>query len=225
METKTIFAKINAVMKEIDPIAKARKNTQQNYQFRGIDELMNMIAPLMTAHGIFPVTANVESILSENVTSKSGGIGYHLIRRFTFRFYAEDGSYVETIADGEAIDYGDKSSNKAYSVAYREAMFKIFVIPFENDDIENDAHDLQPEKKTAAAPTAPAPKDTQHHKQQAELASKIKIGKLMTTLTGGDLKGAELIANVKDRTKLEVVPENFGEIINRLEVLIEEAGI
>lgn len=229
METKSIFAKVIAVMNEIDPIAKARKNVQQNYQFRGIDDLMNMIAPLLTKHGIFPTTEKVEGILSETITSRNGGAGYRIINRYTFRFYADDGSYIDTMADGEAIDYGDKSSNKAYSVAYREAMFKMFVIPFENDDIENETHDLQPEKKATASPApktaaAAAPsRDPEHERKQAELASKIKIGQLMTELTGTELKGGALIADVKFRTGLDVVPENFGDIIARLEALIDES--
>jgi ERF superfamily len=221
MQTKNIYQSIKAVMLDIEPIAKDRKNTQQNYSFRGIDELMNMIAPLMTKHGIFPITQKVETILSEAVTSKSGGAGYHLINRYTFRLYAEDGTFLDTIADGEAIDYGDKSSNKAYSVAYREAMFKTFVIPFENDDIENASHDLQTEKKPAA--TEQPAKDTDHERKQSELASKIQIGQLMTTLTGTELKGATLVAAVAERTKLDVVPANFAGIIGRLEILIDEA--
>jgi hypothetical protein len=147
MKQPQIHKKIAAVMAELGPIAKDRKNTQQGYSFRGIDELMNALAPAVTKHGIYPTTSKIEDVSGESVTSKSGGAGWRIVRRYTFRFNAEDGSYVETMADGEAIDYGDKASNKAYSVAYREAMFKMFVIPFANEDIEEVSHELQSNAK------------------------------------------------------------------------------
>ena len=138
-----IYGAINAVMKEIGPISKDRQNTQQNYKFRGIDDAMNAFQPLFAKYGIVPCITNIQDIVSEPVLSKSGGAGYHYVRRFTIRFSALDGSFIEVMSDGEAIDYGDKSSNKAMSVAYREALFKTFIVPFENDDIENYNHSLE----------------------------------------------------------------------------------
>lgn len=152
METGKIYGAIANILKDIEPVKKERKNTQQNYMFRGVDDAMNALSPLLAKHGVFPATAGVENILFEEVTSKSGSAGYHLIRRYTFRFYAEDGSFIESIADGEAVDYGDKASNKAYSTAYREALWKLFVVPFNNDDTENHDHDLKPKETEHVAP-------------------------------------------------------------------------
>jgi hypothetical protein len=156
-ETKLIYKKIGEILKEIEPVTKEKTNTQQNYKFRGIEDAMNMLSPILAKHGVFPTTEKVEDVLSENVQSKSGSAGYHYVRRYTFHFYAEDGSFVSTMADGEAIDYGDKSSNKAYSTAYREALWKLFIVPFAADDIENTDHDLKPiEKPVIAKPTVKA---------------------------------------------------------------------
>lgn len=146
---KSIYQAINNVMKDIKPIAKGQKNTQQNYSFRGIDDAMNSLSPIMQKHGIFPAIVDGKDIESHQVTSIRGGVGYRTVKRYTIRFYATDGSYIDVISDGEAIDYGDKGSNKAMSVAYREALFKTFIIPFGNDDIENHNHDLQDTQKTA----------------------------------------------------------------------------
>jgi hypothetical protein len=148
-----IFDKVSLVMHDMGPIAKSKRNTQQNYSFRGIEDLMNEFAPIATKHGIFPVTTSIQDITNEPVTSRAGGSGYRTVRRFTFRFYASDGSLVETTADGEAIDYGDKSSNKAYSVAYREAIFKMFIVPFAQDDIENHDHELKEPTEASKQPT------------------------------------------------------------------------
>jgi hypothetical protein len=213
MENKSelIFEKITAIMADVEPIAKERKNTQQNYNFRGIDELMNAMSPVLAKHNVFPTCTQIIDIKDENVTSKQGAAGYRQVRRYTFRFYAKDGSFVETTADGEAIDYGDKGSNKAQSVAYREAMFKMFVIPFQNDDIEDSDHDLKPAAKPTSKPAAKAvdPKKTE-------------IAALVKKLDGDRFKVSELVARVKTLTNLGVAPENFDPIIARLEALVDE---
>ena len=47
-----VLTAINAVMAEIaqEGIAKARNNSQQNYKFRGIDDVYNALAPLLAKH-------------------------------------------------------------------------------------------------------------------------------------------------------------------------------
>ena len=155
-EVKNIYQAINAIMVDLKPIAKGRKNTQQNYQFRGVDDAMNAFQPLMAKHGVFPTISKGELVQADEVTSKSGTQGYHYVTRYTVTFYALDGTHIDVISDGEAIDYGDKASNKAMSVAYREALFKTFVVPFGNDDIENHSHDIG---KTKGAVPADVCKD------------------------------------------------------------------
>jgi hypothetical protein len=222
MEKQLIYEKIAKVMGEIEPIAKDRKNTQQGYNFRGIDDLMNALSPIVTKHGIFPTTLAVENVLYNPVTSKSGGAGTHIIRRYTFRFFAEDGSYVDTIADGEAIDYGDKASNKAQSVAYREAMFKMFVIPFQNEDIEEASHDI------AAKPVAPVAKaivpitkqPAPRSIEQQRLHAKKRIAELCDASAPAPLLSpVDYATFVQETTGLTLEPQNYVEIISRLEAL------
>lgn len=198
MSDQLIYKKIGEIMKEISPISKDKKNTQQNYNFRGIDDAMDMFSPLMAKHGVFPVTEKIEDVvLSENVVSKSGSAGWRTVRRYTFRFYAEDGSFVSTISDGEAIDYGDKSSNKAYSTAYREALWKMFVVPFKgSDDIENTSHELKSEPTVQYAPQN-APKATVAPKKTPFEVATEKISK---AVTAEEL--ATLSAQVTESTKL-----------------------
>ena len=146
MDNPKIFEAINKIMTDLEPISKSRKNEQQGYMFRGVDDVMNAIAPLMTKYGVFPSIVDTQDIYKDEVVSAKGTRGYHYVRRYTIRFYATDGSFVDVKSDGEAIDYGDKASNKAASVAYREAILKTFVVPFKGDDIENSDHEIVPEK-------------------------------------------------------------------------------
>lgn len=218
MEKQLIYEKVSKVMAEIQPIAKDRKNTQQGYKFRGIDDLMNALSPLVTKHGIFPATQSVSDVLHESVTSKGGGAGTHIIRRYTFRFYAEDGSFVDTMADGEAIDYGDKASNKAYSVAYREAMFKTFVIPFQNEDIEESDHDLKPPQPVAAPQQAARPPQTSQATEVERMKARVKV--LCDEKSPAPLlTKSDYAEYVRGNTGLGLEVENLPEIINRLEAI------
>ncbi len=67
-----------------------------------------------------------------------------------FTFYAPDGSSVEVVTVGEAMDAGDKSSNKAMSAALKYALLQVFCIPTEEPiDTENETHEVaaKPERQ------------------------------------------------------------------------------
>jgi hypothetical protein len=212
-------------MEDMGPLGKNKKNVQQGYTFRGIEDLMNEFAPLATKHGIFPVTTAISDVANEPVTSKAGATGYRTVRRFTFRFYAEDGSFVETTADGEAIDYGDKSSNKAYSVAYREAIYKMFVVPFADDDIENHDHDLKAPEQPKTAPTPFKKPPVYKSTDTKEIEAKKRIAMLCEKLSDivpekpdakwfGD-RVQELTGHSLELASLEEL-ENIGDSLGKL---------
>lgn len=160
----TIFQAMNAIMTDLGPISKSKVNTEQNYKFRGIDAAMDALNPLLAKHWVFPTTEDIENILYETVVSKNGKVWYHIIRRYTFLLNAKDWSNIKTKADWEAIDYGDKAAGKAYSVAYRDMLYKTFVAPFEQStiapqgsmDIEDENHDIYDKSKDQTITQTPA---------------------------------------------------------------------
>lgn len=154
MDNKLIFEKIPAIMQEIEPIAKGRKNQQQGYAYRGVDDVMNELSPILAKHGVFPVTQIVQGAgLTEAISSKSGTAGYHLTRLFQIRLYASDGSFIEGVLEGEASDFGDKAAGKAHSYAYRDFLMKTFVIPTEGD---HDTDKVTPEFTRVQKPASDA---------------------------------------------------------------------
>lgn len=112
-------------------IGKSRDNKQQGYKFRGVDEVMNAFAPLFAKEGIFIRPRFEDRQVGERVT-KSGGVLYAVSVQGSFDFVAEDGSSV-TVGPfyGEAMDSGDKATNKAMAVAFKYAMFQTFCVPLE----------------------------------------------------------------------------------------------
>jgi hypothetical protein len=142
--TGLIFKQIPKVMAEIEAIGKNRLNQTPgaSFKFRGIDDVYNELHSRLAKHGVFtvPIILGRER---KDIVSKAGNKGYHAVTNFRFRFYAEDGSFVEADADGEAADYGDKVSNKAASIAHKYALLQVFCIPTEDDkDPDSVTHNI-----------------------------------------------------------------------------------
>lgn len=130
MEEKKIYKAIPAIMEEIGHIGKDKKNQQQGFMFRGIDQVMNTMKPLLAKHGVFIVPEILETNREERMT-KSGGTLIYTMHKIVYHFMADDGSEVCATVVGEGMDSADKSSNKAMAVAFKYACFQVFCIPTE----------------------------------------------------------------------------------------------
>lgn len=98
--------------------------------YRGVDDVMNALQPVLAKNKIFVCPEVLEQTREERVSGKGNNLLYSILR-IRFTFYAEDGTNVSVTTLGEAMDSGDKASNKAMSVAFKYAMFQIFCIPTE----------------------------------------------------------------------------------------------
>lgn len=146
-EAGKIFQKIAAVMNDIEAVGKDQRNTVQNFKFRGIDQVYNELHPLMAKHKIFTVPTILARDYKELTTAK-GTVMHSRVLTIQYRFYAEDGSYVDAVADGEAMDSGDKSTSKCMAIAHKYALLQTFCIPTEDNKEEGskdpDAHTPEP---------------------------------------------------------------------------------
>ncbi|EOL9071657.1 ERF family protein [Cronobacter turicensis] len=148
METKQVYEAISAVAREIaiTGISKDRTNTQQNFKFRGIDQVYNALAPALVNHGLLILPRITERTVTERVTQK-GGVLFYVVVKAEFDFVStKDGSVHTVVTYGEAMDSGDKATNKAMSIAYKYAAFQAFCIPTEETAIDADAevHQIKP---------------------------------------------------------------------------------
>lgn len=149
-----IYAAIPKLMGIVGHVEKSRKNQQQGYMFRGIDDFLSAVQKPFSDVGVFIVpTVLTES--RELRETKSGGTMTYTVLKMMFRFYATDGSYVEATTVGEAMDSGDKSSNKAMSAALKYAITQVLSIPAHGDD---DTENFTPPETRPAAPPRPAVK-------------------------------------------------------------------
>lgn len=161
MDTKQsgqIFQLIPKIMREVGVIGKNRRNPQQGYAFRGIDDIYNAIQTHFAENGVFCAPEVTEQLREERQT-KSGGNLIYTVLRVKHTFYAPDGSNFSAVTVGEAMDSGDKSANKAMSAAMKYALIEVFAIPTEGDnDTENNAPETSQRKPaTAQKPVVVAP--------------------------------------------------------------------
>lgn len=150
----SVYKAINAVQADLarEGIGKLRKNDQQGYKFRGIDDVYNALAPTLAKHGLCVLPRCLSREVVERVNHKGTALFYVTVcAEFDF-VCAEDGSK-HTVGPmyGEAMDSGDKATNKAMSAAYKYAAMQAFAIPTEGD---NDADATTHEVKPAALPAA-----------------------------------------------------------------------
>nr|DAX15350.1 MAG TPA: ERF superfamily protein [Bacteriophage sp.] len=155
MENGQIYAAISAAMADISAIGKDKYNQQQGFKFRGIDDVMNALKPILTKNKIFTVPQVLEQTREIKVTAKGGELRYSLLK-IAFRFYATDGSFIEAVTLGEGMDSGDKASNKAMAIAYKYALFQVFCIPTEEmTDPDGESYETKHETETQKKPEQP----------------------------------------------------------------------
>lgn len=147
-----VYAAIAGVMGDLAKrgISKSETNTFDKYKFRGIDAVYNALAPLLAEHGLL-ILPRVLERHSEERASQKGGALFYVTVKVEFDFVcAEDGSKHTICAYGEAMDRGDKGTNKAMTAAYKYACFEAFCIPTEGSvDADAESHEVESRDATA----------------------------------------------------------------------------
>lgn len=144
-----IYRLIGKAIGEIGAIAKDKRNPQQGFMYRGIDQVYNALNPVMAKLGLFITPEILDQRREERQTSKGGALIYTILT-IRFTVYAPDGSNVSLSVIGEAMDSGDKSTNKAMSVAMKYAMFQLFCIPTEEMiDPDGETHEVAAKDRDA----------------------------------------------------------------------------
>ncbi|MFF7234433.1 ERF family protein [Streptomyces sioyaensis] len=126
-----VFAVVAAVMKDAMPVGKNQRNEQQNYQFRGIDDVMSAMAGPMRTHGLFILPS-----IAEHKQQRDGKMTRTVIT-MRYRVYGPAGDCLVADVPGEAFDYADKSTNKAQSAALKYLLFTVFMLPVDGRSIDD----------------------------------------------------------------------------------------
>lgn len=206
-----IFESIAAVQADVDFIGKDKQvQSGGSYRYRGVDQVLNTLHPLFAKYKVF-ATPEVLDVLFREIrkTAKGGEVVYQALKvRYTF--YAEDGTSVSATVVGEAMDSGDKSSNKCMSVAYKYACFQILSIPTEETsaDPDDDNQDLAPKQNGGVSAKNPLTrKEIESYgvtdvNKTAEWIRK-KYGKAVTALTDDETEEIRMLLKEKQEARSE----------------------
>ena len=151
-----IHEAICATMNDVGAVTKGDFNQYDKYKFRGIDAVMNALNPAMRKNGIFVVPEVLEHHQEERQSQK-GGLMIYTTCKVKYTFYAKDGSSLDAVVVGEAMDRSDKSTNKAMSAAFKYACFKTFCIPTEEmQDADSESPQVKPKDDRTGEPAYPS---------------------------------------------------------------------
>ena len=152
-ETPKVYAAIAAATAALGRtgIGKGRHNQQQGFAFRGIDDVFNALSSVLSTNKICIIPRVVNRQVTERQTQNNKALFYVVLEVEFDIVCAEDGSSHMARVCGEAMDSGDKATNKAMSAAYKYMAFQLFCIPTEaNEDADATTHDV-----AASAPPPP----------------------------------------------------------------------
>lgn len=159
-ETPRVFTAINAVMRDAMPVGKNQKNTQQNYAFRGIDDVMSAMAGPMRKHGVFILPSIVKH------EQQRDGKMTRTVITMRYRIYGPAGDFLAADVPGEAFDFADKSTNKAQSAALKYLLFTLFMLPVDGRSIDDgDRHHPEPTAEQRAEQTQRQQRRNQQRQQ------------------------------------------------------------
>ena len=137
-----VYQCINRVQTALNKTGISKDRTAQqgaSFKFRGIDDVYNSISPLLAEAGLCILPRMISRHCDERQSTAGKALFYVTVEAEFDLVSAEDGTRHTIRTFGEAMDSGDKATNKAMSAAYKYACFQAFAIPTEGDN-DPDAH-------------------------------------------------------------------------------------
>lgn len=155
-DTRTIHERMVAILSDLPPIGKDQKNVQQNFMFRGHDDVLNALNPLFAKHGVFVTPTVLGREISQRTTA-GGKAMFEVSLLVEYSFHGLAGDCVRASSWGEGTDMGDKATSKAMTMAFKSVLNQAFAIS--NKEIA-DPDALTAEETVKVAPAAAQPKNT-----------------------------------------------------------------
>ena len=136
-----IHEALAAVMDDVRAVGKNDRNSHQNYNFRGIDAVVNAVGPALRAHNVV-VLPKVLSFDAESVSVGRNGTPMRSVTVLVeYSFVGPEGDSLATVSIGEAMDSGDKAVPKAMSVALRTCLLQALMLPTDEPDPDSFSYD------------------------------------------------------------------------------------
>jgi hypothetical protein len=148
--TPTIFHLLADAKKEIGAVGKNDTNQIQKFKFRGIDAVVNAVAPVFNQLGVITVPEVLEHEYETVVIGAKQTQMGHVRLIVKYHFYGPDGDFVTATVASESMDSGDKATPKAMSVAFRTALLQVLNLPTDEPDPDSESYERSSAKSTPA---------------------------------------------------------------------------
>lgn len=192
------LAKVNSAISAIGKDQESKGTF--SFKFRGIDDVLNVLHPLLSEHEI----VIAPEVVSYEATPTAKG--YHILATIRHHFIHSSGSSISTLVVGEGADSGDKAMNKALSIALKYALFQLFSIPTK-DMADPDRENVEIDHAAPAPAPAPAPAAPSGPEYQAQLQEAFRQ-----------------MATATNREELAVIFRAFPEYLRKDRTIVDEAS-
>lgn len=131
----SVVEALAAAAAEVGAVAKTDRNVSQKFLFRGVDAVVNAVAPALRHHHVVgPVPTLVSATHEEVGRSRSGARITRVDVVVTYTLYGPGGDRLEGTVPAEATDTADKATAKAMSVALRTFLLQALCLPTDEPD-------------------------------------------------------------------------------------------
>ena len=152
-----VIQAISAVAAEIGAVGKDQKmraGAGGSYNYRGLDDLVDAVHPLLAKHGVVFAPHEIDILDSLEKKTRSGSVQYHLRALVTYIIHGPAGDHIRATVLAESADHGDKAGNKLMSAAYKYAIGQVLSVPYSMDDQDASAtqhvyHEPQQQERPA----------------------------------------------------------------------------
>lgn len=130
LDLPSVQEAVRRVMTDIGHVGvgKGGYNKQQDYSFRGIDDFVQALSPILSRHGVILLPNAGEPTITQHPTAR-GGIQFMCIVRVEWTIVGPRGDTLIAATIGQALDSSDKAANKSMSAAFKYALGQVFAIP------------------------------------------------------------------------------------------------
>lgn len=136
----TIVELLAEVEREVKAVGKGDRNDFHKFMFRGVDRVINAVAPALRRHGIVGPVPELVDLQSRDSATEKGKTAREVTVTVSYTYYGPAGDSLSGSVPGEAQDTGDKAVSKAMSVAYRTWLIQSLNLPTEQADPDSQSY-------------------------------------------------------------------------------------
>jgi len=210
-DNSNIYQLLAEAKKQIGAVAKGERNNAQNFNFRGIDAVINAVAPVFNELGIIVAPEVTQTTYDTVEIGQRKTPMSHVIIEAKYTFYGPQGDSVTSAVAAEAMDSGDKAVAKAMSVAMRIALLQTLNLPTDEPDPDSQSYERSGDHVAAPVGRPVQPVSTD--------APDDLVAQILNASSVDEVRAAWKAAGAQGHLQSDTVLKNGGEKIKVQDLL------